>query len=329
MPVGTKGAVKTLEPHDLREMGVQMVLSNTYHLAVRPGEDVIHKLGGLHKFMGWDGPILTDSGGYQIFSLLKLRKITRDGVEFNSHVDGKPIFFSPERVIEIQTKLGSDLIMPLDFPSKYGDSEGQINESLDLTLDWFTRSLQVKTTGAVFGITQGGQIKELRKLSTKGILAHNPPGIAVGGLSLGEPKDVMYDIAQYNSSLIPEEVPRYAMGIGAPEDLIKFVSFGYDLFDCILPTRLGRNGWAFTEEGMIKIKNSAYITDDRPVDPSCKCRVCATASRAYIRHCFNVNEILGLHLLSYHNTYFYIQLMKRVRSSIIDGSFSKAWEKNL
>lgn len=327
MPVGTKGAVKTLEPSDLKEIGVQIILSNTYHLAVRPGEELIAKLGGLDKFMSWDGPILTDSGGYQIFSLLKLRKLTRAGVEFNSHVDGKPFYFTPEKVIEIQTKLGSNIIMPLDYPVNYGEKT-KADEALDITCEWFERSLKVERKGELFGITQGAFDKNLREKSTKHILSFDPPGIAVGGLSLGEPKDVMYETARFNASIIPNEKPRYAMGIGRPEDIINFVAFGYDMFDCILPTRLGRNGWAFTQEGLVKIKNSVYSKDERPVDPSCACRVCKMFSRAYIRHCFNVEEILGLDLLSYHNVYYYIRLMERVRSSIMEGTFNDLWEKN-
>ena len=267
MPVATKGAVKTLTPRDLTEMGVEIVLSNTYHLSIRPGIDRVEKRGGLHRFMGWDGPILTDSGGYQIFSLAKLTKITDEGANFQSHVDGKPTFFSPEEVVKMQERLGVDIAMPLDHVVANPSARPDAEDALRRTHDWLARSFKAHTREetALFGIVQGGLFRDLREQSVEAILQHDPAGVSVGGLSVGEKNDEMHELAAYTASLIPEDKPRYLMGVGTPEDIVKAVRAGYDLFDCVLPTRVARTGWAYTSTGILKMRNSKYAEDDRPI----------------------------------------------------------------
>ncbi|MBI4242494.1 MAG: tRNA guanosine(34) transglycosylase Tgt [Planctomycetes bacterium] len=325
MPVATKGAVKTLEPVELKEISTEIILSNTYHMFLRPGIEIIERFGGLHNFMRWDGPILTDSGGYQIFSQKDLCKISDKGVKFKSYIDGTEYFLTPENIIQIQETYGSDIIMPLDFPASYPSTSTQTEESTKITLDWLKRSINCHPLkGALFAITQGGFettarehfIYELNNLDLSKIY-----GFAIGGMSLNEPKEITWKIVETTCNLITKDKPRYLMGVGTPQDIVKAVSLGIDMFDCILPTRLGRNSWAFTNQGVVKLKNSVYKNDDSPVDPECGCSVCKTYSRAYIRHLFNIEEILPLKLLSYHNIYFYHNLIKRIRESISRGTF--------
>ena len=318
MPCGTKGAVKALEPRELRAAGIEILLSNTYHLALRPGEATVAKMGGLHKFMSWDGPILTDSGGFQVFSLAGLRKITDEGVTFQSHIDGAPMKFTPERVVEIQETLGSDILMPLDEPIPYPPDPKVARAALDRTHAWWRRSKATK--GALFGIVQGSILPELRKESVEAVAASDPPGFALGGFSMGEPVAQMYEVVEYTASLLPETKPRYLMGVGTPADIAAAVRAGVDLFDCILPTRLGRNGVAVTSEGQLRIRNAKFAHDERPLDPACDGPCCRGYSRAYLRHCFGVGEILGPKLLSLHNVQYYGRLMRRIRAAIRDGT---------
>ncbi len=319
MPVGTKAAVRTLSPDDLRAAGVQIVLCNTYHLSLRPGEETIFRLGGLHKFMSWDGPILTDSGGYQVFSLAKRRRITDDGVEFHSHLDGSAVFFSPERVVEIQTKLGSDILMPLDEPSPYPCDRKDAESAVARTHAWWKRSPQPGDGRALFGIVQGSVFPDLRKRCAEEIAATDPPGISIGGLSMGESADLLHETVAATTAHLPRSKPRYLMGAGTPVDIVRAVMAGVDMFDCILPTRLGRNGWAFTSGGMLKVKNRRFEFDESPLDPACACPCCRRFTRAYLRHCFQVEEILGLRMLSLHNIHYYAALVRRVREAISAG----------
>ena len=321
MPCGTKGAVKGIEPRELRAAGIQILLSNTYHLALRPGEDLVAHMGGLHRFMGWDGPILTDSGGFQVFSLAELRKISDEGVTFQSHLDGATVKFTPERVVEIQEKLGSDILMPLDEPIPYPPDPNAARAALDRTHAWWKRSRANK--GALFGIVQGSIVPELRKESAEAISSSDPPGYALGGFSMGEPHAQMYEMVDYTTSLLPDSKPRYLMGVGTPEDIVAGVRAGVDLFDCILPTRMGRNGVAYTSAGTVRIRNSKHARDPGPLDPSCDGPCCRGASRAYLRHCFNVEEMLGPKLLSLHNVTYYAKLMARIRSAIRDGTLDR------
>ncbi len=318
MPCATKGAVKGLEPGDLRAAGIEILLSNAYHLAIRPGEEAVARLGGLHRFMGWDGPILTDSGGYQVFSLASRRAVTDEGVTFQSHLDGTPLRLTPERAVEIQERLGSDILMPLDEPTPYPPDPAAARAALDRTHAWWRRSRASR--GALFGILQGSVIPELRREAAETITASDPPGFALGGFSFGEPSEKMYEMVDYTASLLPEGKPRYLMGVGLPEDILAAVRSGIDLFDCVLPTRLGRNGWAFTEEGLLKIRRARHAAEDLPLDSACDGPCCRRHSRAYLRHCFNVNEMLGPRLLSLHNVRYYGRLMKRIRQAIRDGS---------
>lgn len=323
MPVGTKAAVKTLSPDDLRAAGVQIVLCNTYHLSLRPGEETVSRLGGLHKFMSWDGPILTDSGGYQVFSLAKRRRITDDGVEFRSHLDGSAVFFSPERVVEIQTKLGSDILMPLDEPSPYPCDRKDAESAAARTFAWWKRSPRPGDGRALFGIVQGSVLPDLRKRCAEEVAATEPPGISIGGLSMGEPADLLHEIVAATTAHLPQSTPRYLMGAGTPVDIVRAVMSGVDMFDCILPTRLGRNGWAFTSTGMLKVKNRRFEFDESPLDPACACHCCRRFSRAYLRHCFQIGEILGLSMLSLHNIHYYAGLLRRVREAIPAGGLAR------
>ncbi len=317
MPCATKGAVKGLEPRDLRDAGIEIVLANAYHLALRPGADGVQRLGGLHRFMSWEGPILTDSGGYQVFSLAECRSVADEGVTFRSHLDGAEMKFTPELVVEIQERLGSDIIMPLDEPVPYPPDPRAAREALERTHSWWRRSRARR--GALFGVLQGSVIPGLRRLAAETIAASDPPGFALGGFSLGEPAEKMYEIVDYTCSLLPDGKPRYLMGVGMPWDMLAAVRSGVDLFDCVLPTRLGRNGWAFTDEGLIKVRNSRYAGDERPLDPSCDGPCCRGYSRAYLRHCFNVGEMLGPRLLSLHNVRHYGKLMVNIRAAIREG----------
>jgi len=334
MPVGTKAAVKTILPSQLEAAGVEILLGNTYHLTLRPGEERIGALGGLHRFMAWPRAILTDSGGYQVFSLSKRRKVTDDGVEFQSHLDGATVMLTPERALAIQRKLGSDIMMPLDEPASWPCDGSRLDESMRRTHAWLARTVAAlgepngpaprergeSKAQMLFGIVQGGMDPKRRRASVEAVCAHGLPGNAIGGLSLGEPAEKLYEVVDVTTSLLPEDRPRYLMGVGTPADIARAVAMGVDMFDCILPTRLGRNGWAFTSEGMIKIRNAEWKEDARPVDSACACPCCATFSRAYLRHCFNVEEILGLAMLSLHNIHYYVRLMRRLRTAIRDGT---------
>jgi queuine tRNA-ribosyltransferase len=321
MPCGTKAAVKALEPRELREAGIEIVLCNTYHLALRPGEAVIAGLGGLQKFMAWDGPILTDSGGYQVFSLAPLRKITEEGVTFQSHLDGATVKFTPERVVEIQEALGSDILMPLDEPIPFPPDPKVARLALDRTHAWWKRSRATK--GALFGIIQGSIVPELRKESAETIAASDPPGFALGGFSMGEPAAQMDEMVAYTASLLPDAKPRYLMGVGMPRDILAAVKAGVDMFDCILPTRMGRTAMAFTSEGLLRLRNAKFARDERPLDPACSCACCRSYTRAYLRHCFSVEEMLGPKLLSLHNVQYYGKLMKDIRQAIRTDTIEK------
>ncbi|MEN3011930.1 MAG: tRNA guanosine(34) transglycosylase Tgt [Dictyoglomus thermophilum] len=324
MPVGTQGAVKTLSPEEVEEVGAEIILSNTYHLFLRPGQEIIKKGGGLHRFIGWDKPILTDSGGYQVFSLARLRKIEEDGIYFNSHIDGSQYFFTPEIVMEVQKALGSDIIMPLDICLGYGASYWETKEALEITLRWLKRSIDYKEnsnmeTQLLFGIIQGGFYRELRKEAVERMLDMELPGFALGGISVGEPKDKMYEITDYTVSLLPEEKPRYLMGVGAPEDLVIGVSMGIDMFDCVLPTRLARHGVFYTKTGRRNIKNAQYKEDFSPLEEDCDCYTCRRFTKAYIRHLFLQHETFSYRLLTIHNLRFLFRLMENIRRSIREG----------
>ncbi len=325
MPVGTQATVRTLSPADLKAVGAQIVLANTYHLHVRPGEDVIAQLGGLHKFMAWERPLLTDSGGFQVFSLEGFRKVDEDGVEFQSHVDGGRRKLTPEKAIEIQATLGADIAMAFDHVVPGGADEATARDALDRTLRWLDRCkkrhAELKTSEqTLWPIIQGGTLPALRTESLDRILESGPwTGIAIGGLSVGEPKDKMYQTIDVLVSRMPATLPRYLMGVGFPADLVAAVERGVDLFDCVAPTRGGRNGSAFTPEGTLNIRNAAYRTDEAPLDPSCDCETCTTYSRGYLRHLFVAGELLGLRLLSLHNVRYLIRLAAEMRAAIQRG----------
>ncbi len=326
MPVGTRASVKTLSQHDLKELGAQIILGNTYHLMLRPGEELVKKAGGLHDFMSWDGNILTDSGGFQVFSLSDIRKVREDGVEFASHIDGRRIFLGPKEAMAIQAALGSDIAMIFDECLSYPSTYEMTCESMERSLKWAAlcaKYREPESSQAVFGIVQGGTHKDLREKSTEGLLELDFDGYAIGGLSVGEPSDLLWEYSYFTAGLLPEEKPRYLMGVGTPEDLLRCIEGGVDMFDCVMPTRNGRNGTALTHRGKRVLRNAQYKEDFGPVDPECGCKVCQTYTRSYIRHLFNVNEILGLHLLSYHNVAFYLNVMAKVRESIKKGNFSQ------
>jgi len=322
MPVGTQGTVKTLSPKELKDAGASIVLSNAYHLFLRPGIQVIKKAGGLHKFMSWDGPILTDSGGYQIFSLALLRKVNDRGVEFQSHIDGMKHFFTPEDVVGIQQDFGSDIIMPLDECVHYPCSYDHANIAMKRTTDWARRSKQAQNNDSgLFAIVQGATYEDLRKASCEQLLEIGFGGYAIGGVSVGEPKNLSRSIVNLVLGYLPLDKPRYLMGVGVPEDIINAVESGVDMFDCVVPTRYGRNGTAFTSEGKLTIRNSPYIEDFSPLDKECSCYTCKNFSRSYLRHLFNTEEILGLRLVSLHNVHFYLELMRNIRQAIEQDRF--------
>jgi queuine tRNA-ribosyltransferase len=333
MPVGTNGTVKTLSFESLLEFETSIVLSNTYHLYLRPGPDVIGAAGGLHKFMSWDGPILTDSGGYQVFSLAKLRKLNDDGVEFQSHYDGSTRFFTPEKVIDIERVLGSDIVMPLDECAPYPCDRAQAEGSVRRTTLWarqskeqFLKTQKEKGGALLFGIVQGATYKDLREQSARELINIGFDGYAVGGVSVGEPVPVMFEALDWVMPLLPEDRPRYFMGIGLPDQIVKAVGEGVDMFDTCIPTRYGRHGSAFTREGRLVVRNARYIKDFRPLDERCTCRVCRKYTRSYIRHLFNCGEILGLKLITYHNVYFYVDLMRQIREAVAEGRY-QAFQK--
>lgn len=324
MPVGTQATVKGMTPGALSDIGFNIILCNSYHLYLRPGTEVIKNLGGLHRFMAWGKGLLTDSGGFQVFSLRERIKITDEGVEFRSHIDGSKHFFTPESVISMQMIFGSDIIMPLDECVHADASRDYVKESLKRTHLWAERSKKaLKTSQILFGIIQGGIYPDLRAQSVKAISELELPGFSIGGLSVGEANKVMYDILEGTTPLIPEEKPRYLMGVGAPVDLIEGVARGIDMFDCVLPTRMGRTGTLLTREGKLIIKNACHKEEDKPPEPSCSCYTCRNFSRAYLRHLFMADEMLGPQLATYHNLYFLKTLMQDIRKSIEEKSFTK------
>ena len=327
MPVGTAGTVKSLCPRDLTNLEVQILLGNTYHLYLRPGCNVIELFGGLHEFMQWHGPILTDSGGFQVYSLAQLRKVTSQGVIFQSHIDGSKHMLSPQSVIDTQTCLGSDIMMCLDDVVPYPCEDSQIKAALDRTHQWAKECKIIwqnnDSENILFGIVQGGMIKSYRKQSIQMLSEIDFPGYAIGGLSVGEPSEMMYDIGAYCLDLLPPEKPRYIMGVGTPADLIQLVASGCDMFDCVMPTRNARNGQLFTSQGTINIKNADYRNDMAPVDSSCTCYTCEQFSRAYLNHLYRSRELLAYRLNSIHNIHFYIQLMKQMRRAILSGCFDR------
>lgn len=323
MPVGTQATVKTLTPEEVKDIGAQIILSNTYHLYLRPGHELIREAGGLHKFMNWDRPILTDSGGYQVFSLGPLRKITEEGVTFKSHLDGSSHFISPERATQIQMALGSTIAMAFDECAPYPCTYEYAKASLERTTRWAKRCLEAhdKQDQGLFGIIQGGVYRDLREQSAAEITALDFPGFAIGGLSVGEPKPSMYEVLEYTVPLMPKDKPRYLMGVGSPDCLIEGVSHGVDMFDCVLPTRIARNGTAMTSQGKVVIRNAAHARDFSPLDPECSCYTCRNYSRAYLRHLFKAEEILGLRLFTIHNLFFLLRLMERMREAILEDRF--------
>ena len=325
MPVGTRGTVKALGPDDLRAAGASIVLGNTYHLFLKPGHELIRDLGGLHRFMGWDGPILTDSGGFQVWSLAKLRTVTEAGARFRSPVDGRDHVLTPELAVEIQHALGADIIHPLDECLAYPATREQTERSLALTMRWAARSIDAHRRGgapsAMFGIVQGGTDLELRKRAADEIVALGFDGHAIGGMAVGEPKPMMYDLIEMTAAALPADRPRYVMGIGKPEDLVEAVARGVDMFDCVLPTRNARNGQAFTADGPVTIKHARYARDPGPLDAGCGCYTCRTFSRAYLRHLFLADELLSHRLLSLHNVHFFVELTKAMRAAVADGDF--------
>ncbi|MSS44142.1 tRNA guanosine(34) transglycosylase Tgt [Anaerosalibacter bizertensis] len=319
MPVGTKATVKTMTPEEVEKLGAQIILANTYHLYLKPGHKLIEEAGGLHKFMNWNKPILTDSGGFQVFSLGKLRKITEEGVEFRSHIDGSKHMLTPEKSIEIQNSLGSDIMMAFDECAPYPSTWEYIKQSMERTSRWAKRCKEYHKDWdrqGIFGIVQGGMYKDLREESVKAITDLDFPGYAIGGLSVGEPLDLMCEILDFTTPMLPKDKPRYLMGVGTPDYLFESVIRGVDMADCVLPTRIARNGTTLTSHGKLVIRNAKYAKDFGPLDPECDCYTCRNYSRAYIRHLFNVNEILGSRLATIHNLYFLIKLMKNIREAI-------------
>jgi len=322
LPVGTQGTVKSLTPEELVEIGVEAILGNTYHLYLRPGHETIGKLGGLHNFIHWERPILTDSGGFQIFSLGTLRKISEEGVTFQSHLDGSSHFLTPEKVIEIQRVLGSDIAMVLDECVPYPSAYEYVRTSMERTNRWAKRCLRTReeTDPALFAIIQGGIHRNLRQECAQTLVEMGFQGYAIGGLSVGEPKSAMLDVLKWTVPLLPEGAPRYLMGVGTPEDMIDAVMLGVDLFDCVLPTRNARNGTLFTSSGKISIKQAQYAEDPKPVDEACTCYTCRNYSKAYLRHLYLSKEILSSRLNTIHNLYYYIHLLGRIREAIQEGS---------
>ncbi|MDH4469377.1 MAG: tRNA guanosine(34) transglycosylase Tgt [Verrucomicrobiae bacterium] len=333
MPVGTQATVKAVSPDELTALGASIILGNTYHLHVRPGQALIKELGGLHHFMQWNRSILTDSGGFQVFSLARLRKITEEGVHFQNHLDGTPTFISPEVSMQIQHDLGSDIVMAFDECPPYPCSHEAMSTSLERTLRWAQRcqewwSCQSElphqgTVPLVFGIVQGGSHDDLRKYSAEALVNIGFDGYAVGGVSVGEPEPEMMQAIEASIPYLPENKPRYAMGLGTPPQMVEMVARGIDMFDCVLPTRLARNGTAFTEKGTMNLKNAPYARDTAPIEEGCTCPACQKFTRAYLRHLVKAEEILGLRLISLHNLHFYLNLMRRTRQSIIEGTFSQ------
>lgn len=321
MPVGTQATVKTMSPEELKHMDAQIILSNTYHLFLRPGHDLVKRAGGLHKFMNWDRPILTDSGGFQVFSLSEIRKITEEGVHFRSHLNGDKLFISPEKAMEIQNALGSDIMMAFDECPPYPADYKYVKDSLERTTRWAERCLQSHANPekqALFGIVQGGMYEDLRKMSAEHLTSMDFPGYAIGGLSVGEPKHMMYEMLDCTVPLLPGNKPRYLMGVGSPDALIEGSIRGIDMFDCVLPTRIARNGTVMTSNGRLVVRNAQFAEDFGPLDPECSCYTCSNYSRAYIRHLIKADETFGIRLTTYHNLHFLLQLMREVRQAIME-----------
>lgn len=319
MPVGTQATVKTLSPQELKEMGAGIILSNTYHLWLRPGEDIVEEAGGLHEFMQWDQGILTDSGGFQVFSLSDMNKIEEEGVHFRSHLDGSKLFLTPEKSIQIQNALGADIIMSFDECPPFDESYDYMKKSIERTARWAERGLEAHQRHhdqALFGIVQGGGYMDLRKQHARDLTSLDFDGYSIGGLSVGESKEDMYRTLEATTPLLPEGKPRYLMGVGTPRDLIEGVIRGVDMFDCVLPTRIARNGTAMTSRGRVVVKNAVYERDFGPLDADCQCHTCQNYSRAYLRHLIKADEMYGMRLISYHNLYFLINLMEEVKEAI-------------
>ena len=328
MPVGTAGTVKALTQEMLEELDAQLLLANTYHLFLRPGHEAIRELGGLHRFMGWPRALLTDSGGYQVFSMNSIRQVSEDGVTFSSHLDGSPQFLSPEKAIEVQVALGADFIMALDECLEYPASHEKARHSMELTLRWARRCQAAFTAEdssgqALFGIVQGGVYADLRRECARRLVEMDFPGYAIGGLAVGEPPALSYEMTEACVAELPEDKPRYLMGVGYPLDLIDYVRRGVDMMDCVLPTRNARNGYLFTGAGSLHIRNAVYARDARPLDERCGCAVCRRYSRAYLRHLFNAGEISAAILATHHNLYFYLDLMRRIRTAIREGTLDE------
>lgn len=323
MPVGTQATVKSMSPHELKEMGAGIILSNTYHLFLRPGSSLVKEAGGLHGFMNWDRGILTDSGGFQVFSLGDLRKITEEGVTFRSHIDGSKQFLSPEVATKVQMDLGADIIMAFDECVPYPADHEYAKQSTERTTRWAKRCKDTLTREdqGLFGIVQGGMYKDLRTKSVEDLVALDFPGYAVGGLSVGEPKDMMYEILEHTVCQLPKDKPRYLMGVGTPDCLVEGVMHGIDMFDCVFPTRVARNGTAMTRTGRLVVKNAEYARDFRPIDEECGCYACQNFSRAYIRHLLKTDEIFGLRLTTTHNLYFLLDFMRKMRQAILEERF--------
>lgn len=324
MPVGTAGTVKAMKPEEVRDMGAQIILGNTYHLYLRPGHEVVKAAGGLHKFMNWERAILTDSGGFQVFSLGAMRKISEEGVEFRSHIDGSKHMLSPEKSMEIQNALGSDIMMAFDECAPYPADRNYVKNSLERTTRWLKRCEEYhKNTEqqSLFGIMQGGMYKDLRKQSAEEIVELDLPGYAIGGLSVGEPKEIMYEVMDDCVDYLPADKPRYLMGVGSPDCLFEGVERGIDMFDCVLPTRIARHGMAMTSQGRVNIKNAKYERDFTPLDPNCDCYTCRNYSKAYLRHLFKSDEILSSMLMTTHNLHFLVNTMAGIRKAIEEDRF--------
>ena len=325
MPVGTCGSVKAMTPHEMDDLGAQVVLGNTYHLNMRPGMDIMRKAGGLHKFCGWNKPLLTDSGGFQVFSLAKLRKLTEDGVEFRSHIDGARHFIGPNESMQIQKDLGSDIVMIFDECTPYPATYEQAKESLRLTQKWgdVCKEFELDDHQMLLGIVQGSTFEDLRKESAEYLVNMDLPGYAIGGLSVGEPEEEMMKTLDWVAPVLPEDKPRYLMGVGTPPQLLEAVARGIDMFDCVLPTRVGRHGSAYTSEGQVAIKAAKWKECFEPIDKNCSCYVCQNFTRAYVRHLLHVKEITGMRLMTIHNLHFYINLMSEIREAILEERFEE------
>ena len=331
MPVGTQATVKTMTPDELKENNAQIILGNTYHLYLRPGHELIKEAGGLHKFMNWDRPILTDSGGFQVFSLGELRKIKEEGVTFRSHLDGSKHLFSPERVMEIEEAIGADIAMAFDECTPYPADYAYAKNSMERTTRWLERCVKAHTREdqALFGIIQGSMFKDLREESARQVTSFDLPGYGIGGLSVGEPAEVMYEMLDYNTDIMPKNKPRYLMGVGTPANILEAVSRGIDIFDCVMPTRNARHGHAFTMEGCRNLMNAKYKLDENPIDETCDCPVCTHHTRAYVHHLLKSKEMLGMRLAVMHNLYFYNSFMEKIRTALDSGSFQAFYSETI